>query len=334
MGARVIPGFDNMDNKKLFIGQNISGYKHILDYLYDRYYKNFTEHSDVTSAYWKTIGKQEVSKKNGYQVKGHAFGSYRNKSLINQLKHIPMKILLSYHFRKYHIPKKFLQAQETILNRYGVYGSVDSYKQILSYYTILKTLDNKDKVTPEKLSSICIIGDGYGFLANFIKLVHPDIRVISVNLGRTLLFDVLYSEKCFPDVNPLLLITEENKDLQLSTSKIVFIEAENYSLLENLNVDLFINIASMQEMNPEVINEYIKYMRTSKKSPCYFYCCNRVEKELPDGTLIEFKNYIWENSDNVLIDELCPWYQEYPSVRPPFFRSYDGPVQHRLTKLH
>ena len=37
MGLIPIPGSDKMDN-----GQNISGYKHILEYLYDRYYKNMT----------------------------------------------------------------------------------------------------------------------------------------------------------------------------------------------------------------------------------------------------------------------------------------------------
>ena len=121
--------------------------------------------------------------------------------------------------------------------------------------------------------------------------------------------------------------------MQLSSSQLVFIEAENYSLLENLEVDLFINIASMQEMNPKVIDNYFKYMRSSKKSPCYFYCCNRLEKELPDGTITKFINYPWEDSDYVLIDDLCPLYQKFISSKPPFFRDYDGPTQHRLIKI-
>ena len=184
-----------------------------------------------------------------------------------------------------------------------------------------------------QFSCICIIGDGYGFLSGLIKLTNPNIKVISVNLGRTLFFDVFYSEKFLPDLNPLLLEKKHSKNMQLSTSELVFIEAENYSLLENLEVDLFINIASMQEMNPEVIDKYFKYMRSSKKSPCYFYCCNRLEKELPDDSIIKFMNYPWENSDDVLIDELCPWYKKYPSPKPPFFRKYDGPIQHRFVKI-
>ena len=75
----------------------IDGYKYILEKLYDKYYVSSSEYSDVTSSYWRTIGKQKVlKKKNGYQVSGSAFGSYRTKNMINYLKDIPMKILLSY----------------------------------------------------------------------------------------------------------------------------------------------------------------------------------------------------------------------------------------------
>jgi len=312
----------------------IDGYKYILEKLYDKYYVSSSEYSDVTSSYWRTIGKQKVlKKKNGYQVLGSAFGSYSTKSMIEYLKDIPMKILLSYFLKGYHLPNYLLSAGKTILDKSNFYPSIDSYKQILSYNTILKTLNNKDKSIWSQFSCICIIGDGYGFLSSLIKLTNPKIKVISVNLGRTLFFDVFYSEKCLPDLNPLLLEKNIVKNMSLSTSELVFIEAENYSLLENLEVDLFINIASMQEMNPEVIDKYFKYMRSSKKSPCYFYCCNRLEKELPDGSIIKFMNYPWKNNDDVLIDELCPWYKKYPSLKPPFFRKYDGPIQHRLIKI-
>jgi len=44
--------------------QKVNSYQHILDYLYDKYYKCFSEHSDVTSSHWRTVGKQRVLKKN------------------------------------------------------------------------------------------------------------------------------------------------------------------------------------------------------------------------------------------------------------------------------
>ena len=65
----------------------------------------------------------------------------------------------------------------------------------------------------------------------------------------------------------------------------------------------------------------------------YFYCANRVEKTLPDGTLVRFEEYPWSSHDTVLLNELCPWHQDFYTMRPPFYRPYDGPIMHRIAKL-
>ena len=43
-------------------------------------------------------------------------------------------------------------------------------------------------------------------------------------------------------------------------------------------------------------------------------------------------DYPW-GDEEIFIDELCPFYQYYPSSRPPFWRPFDGPIRHRLVKL-
>ncbi len=315
-------------------GQNINGYKHILEDLYDRYYESFSEHSDVTSSYWRTIRGHKVSKKNNeYLIDGYGFGSYRSRNPVNHLKSIPESVLLFHLLRKYQCPNYLIDAGKTIVAKSGHILSFDSVKQMLSLDTILKTLNNGDNLTGQGIRSVCVIGDGYAFFSSLVRFIDPGIRVVLVNLGRTLFFDVLFSKRCFPEIHPILLKTEESKDVQFSNFQLVFIEAERFGLLEKLEIDLFINIASMQEMNPEIIDRYFKYMRSSRKSPCYFYCCNRVRKELPDGTLVELMKYPWKDTDDVLIDELCPWYQRYPVSRPPFWRPFDGPMQHRFVKI-
>jgi len=211
-----------------------------------------------------------------------------------------------------------MRAAKEIARRSGRLFSFDCVKHILSFHTILKLID--------EVQTICVIGDGYGFLSSFIKLICPQAKVISVNLGRILFFDVLFSKKCFPEYTPLLL--KEKGDL----SDLTFIEAENYHFLEGLPIDLFINIASMQEMDLAVINNYFQYMRSSSQTPCYFYCCNRLAKKFPDGTLVEFMKYPWKDS-SILLDEICPWYQKYPSSKPPFWLPLDGVIQHRLVRL-
>ena len=111
-----------------------------------------------------------------------------------------------------------------------------------------------------------------------------------------------------------------------------FCEAEQYELLCGLPVDLFINIASMQEMDPVIVHSYFDYMRKSSSKKVYFYCCNREKKVLPDGTVSEFSAYPWGDA-RILLDELCPWYQRYPTSLPPFWKAFDGPTHHRMAQL-
>ena len=113
----------------------------------------------------------------------------------------------------------------------------------------------------------------------------------------------------------------------------ILLEAEQYELLNKLPISLFINIASMQEMNMPVIQKYFEYMRTSTVKS-YFYCCNREEKTLSDGNVIKFSNYPWNEDERIIIDEPCPWYQRYPSNFPPFWRDFIGTHLHRLIKLN
>jgi hypothetical protein len=105
-----------------------------------------------------------------------------------------------------------------------------------------------------------------------------------------------------------------------------YVEAEKYRDFK-FKSDLIINIASMQEMNLEQINDYFKLIKTQKG---FFYCCNRITKTFPDGTKINFMEYPWDGL-KIIIDEICPWYQKFPSVKPPFIRKFDGPIHHRLT---
>ena len=79
------------------------------------------------------------------------------------------------------------------------------------------------------------------------------------------------------------------------------------------------------------IVSYFKFMRTSTGDP-YFYCANREEKILPDGSAIRFRDYHWGGTD-VIIDGPCPWYQKYPIWRPTFWYPFDGTIMHRLVNF-
>ena len=90
----------------------------------------------------------------------------------------------------------------------------------------------------------------------------------------------------------------------------------------------------MQEMNISDIENYFEDLRIiSSRRELIFYCCNREEKKLQDGTVTRFSNYPWQKDDQIMVDELCPWHQQYYTVMPPFYRAYNGPIRHRLVNL-
>ena len=192
----------------------------------------------------------------------------------------------------------------------------DVTRMALTIEFLEKNIGNLDS------KSFCLIGDGYGRFGSILKSIFPNCKVIYINLGRTLLFDYHYTSKVFPRSNHLVIRTQSELSDDFS-----YIEAERYREIK-IEAEIFINIASMQEMNMKTINDYFSLIK-SQPHPGYFYCANRISKKLPDGSVINFNGYPW-NSMKVLVDELCPWHQKFPSIKPPFVRKFDGPLQHRL----
>ena len=77
--------------------------------------------------------------------------------------------------------------------------------------------------------------------------------------------------------------------------KLIAIQAKNLELLELLNFQLAINIASMQEMHPDVVSSHFSDLGSpgslGLRERKWFYCCNRETKILPDGIIVNFKEY-------------------------------------------
>lgn len=154
----------------------------------------------------------------------------------------------------------------------------------------------------ERLPRVLLIGDGFGVLGGLVQDYCPSATVHMV------------------DIEPAL--TEQK--LRLG-NRFTFVHA---SELESLSgrYDIAINVASMQEMDPEETARYFSFIRSHAG---YFYCCNRESKTLPDGTISDFFKYPW--SGHILLDELCPWHQWFVSKRG--IQRYDGPTRHRLVRL-
>lgn len=219
---------------------------------------------------------------------------------------------------------------------------LDMLRQVISlsyFYQKLK----KNISIPNNLT--CIIGDGFGSLTTLMLSSNFSKKIILVNLSKTLLVDLWYIKLWMglEKFNKSVLLLNDNEEIsekdiiKMASSdeiKIIAIEAKNHHLIKKFKIDFFVNIVSMQEMNNESINSYFEDFRQSlNQEKVFFYCCNRLIKELPDGTVTNFLKYPWNKEDIFLIDELCPWHNYFYYKYPPFYKKYDGPVQHRLVRL-
>lgn len=228
------------------------------------------------------------------------------------------------------ITKDILRKQNRAYNQ-------DVIRQVLTASFLRKNVPNK--LSSDK--TILVIGDGFASMTSILLANNFAGTIILVNLNKTLLVDLWYlklwlKELEFEETVSLVTANEDiqelfRKDLKPKQKRIISIQASNHELLKDCPVDLAINIASMQEMNPGIIEEYFSDMRhIAKKNDFTFYCCNREQKTLPDGTITCFENYPWKQEDEIIVNELCPWYQQYYRLIPPFYHQFDGPHRHQL----
>ena len=203
-----------------------------------------------------------MSVKNGeYFAKGGGFGDFYRRGIIKRVRLFPTGLLSSYLLRKHKCQKYIIDAGKRVYKKTNTLFNFDGAKAMLSLNTIINKINKYSEGYGGRFNSeiktVCIIGDGYAFFSNLLRQINPSIKVISINLGKTLLFDVLYSKACFPEINTALIRSIKDKELILK-NELSFIEAENYHLLEDLPIDMFVNSASMQEINPEIIETIMK----------------------------------------------------------------------------
>lgn len=182
---------------------------------------------------------------------------------------------------------------------------------------------------------LMLIGDGFGMMSALLLSRWPVAKVFVVNLTKTLLVDMIYLRRALPGVGTVLAESADDARAALADpdARIIAVRAEDSGILRGLPVGLAINIASMQEMDPPTVAAYFDLLRAAPNRETWFYCCNRTEKTLPDGTLVAFGRYPWNPGDRVVVDGLCPWHQRWYRPWPPFYRAYDGPIRHRLAAL-
>ncbi|MEF2230136.1 MAG: putative sugar O-methyltransferase [Pseudodesulfovibrio sp.] len=310
----------------------------LLAHLADRYFSECDPSVGQTSSHWKEQhARARLTQADGdFRLEGQGFGYDPNptaKSLLLGWMTIALYLLK--------LPDRLallrrLPAAVAVARRMGHPFTYNCFRSLCTYVSVLRE---------RELSRVAIIGDGWGYLAGLIRHFEPRAAVFLIDLGKTLTFQVSLLGKAFPEAELHLVDEGGLNPAEVGEGAFVFCPAESVREMEAMRFDLFINVASMQEMTMPVIEEYFRFMRGTLRSGGLFYCCNRKEKVLPCGSVIRFHAYPWDAADIVLIDGPCPWHTFFlescraargPVLfgrRVPYINWFDGDHLHRLAGL-
>lgn len=266
------------------------------------------------SSHWKKYLPRSAEYMNEYGNLG--FGSYTKKNLRSYIYNILTKII----FGNTIFNTKTYNAYKSVFDEINRYIDNDTIRHIFTFEKL------KEYVNPQ---SICIIGDGKinGILG--AHLTFPEAKIYSVNLAEVLINDNLILEKTNIYLKKSVMLVE---DLNIvSQNKMLYIiPSHNKKFLINKKIELFVNIASFQEMTNNEINEYFEIIKSNKAK---LYCCNREYKKLPGGEELYFNKYPFLNSKKIFWEN-CPWQKKFYSLKPPFIHKYDGNIIHCLVDFN
>ena len=184
-----------------------------------------------------------------------------------------------------------------------------------------------------------VIGDGAGFFGALLRRWQPRLRLSCIDLPKILVFQARTHEQADPAARLGLVGAPGWEE-----ADVVFVPPQEAEGLPG-PVDCAVNMASMQEMTPESIAGYFRFLRRRSSPQARFYCINREEKVLPGGEVARFIDYPWGRDDEVFLDGPCPYYTHFfapytlprgPKVlgwRVPCVNSFDGGTRHRLVHL-
>ena len=264
------------------------------------------------SSHWNYYLNNKSNYKNPYEALG--FGAFRRKNILGNILH---KILSRLIFNKNIFSSESYKKYQNVFNKSKRQIDVDTIRHIFTFELL------KKKIIPSKL---CVIGDGK---ANFIigsLITYPESTIISINLTETLINDyMVLKEMNLIEDNQIQVIEDINNVID-KNKKLVLVPSHLKNFLINKNIELFVNIASFQEMSMNEISNYIKVIESNKG---LFYCCNREYKKLIGGEELDLNFFPFGNGKK-LFYENCEWHQKVYSYKYPFIKKYDGNHIHCL----
>lgn len=283
------------------------------------------------SSHWQHYTKNFEYDQSNNKVKGiSGFGGNQQTSFLKQIYHNIGQYFVFSKLGKYKKYPEYKQAKEICLQQARCLD-LDMLRNVFTLDMLKKELLQK-----QKISKACIIGDGQSNFCSLALNLKSFDKLIHVNLPEVLLNDTILLARLNTIVPEQIKFAQTKEQITKyisdNTTKLILVSAAECDILRNLNIELFINIASMQEMTNKLVDNYFEII---KSNTAYFYCCNRENKTLMGGEELIFEQYPWGDC-KIMLDELCPWHQSFYAITKSlkFIHKYDGPIRHRLVKFY
>jgi hypothetical protein len=235
-------------------------------------------------------------------LRGAGETSPRSRNLLHRLF---QKRWLELGTKYEHFPM-FLEAGRHVARIQGRAFDLNMLRQAI---TLAYCMD-RGMIHPRGRPPLIVIGDGYAALGTIYSAATGG-HVTFMNIAPVLRIDEIYFRRVYP-----------------FRREVQFLDAERVNEMPEAGIS--IDVHCLQEVNPDVRDRYLELL--SKRVRYYSYSANRESKTLPDGTVTKFSAYGWPPNGNIMVDEPCPWGQDFYNFRPPFFRKFDGPVRHRIVR--
>ncbi|MFQ5452754.1 MAG: putative sugar O-methyltransferase, partial [Candidatus Zixiibacteriota bacterium] len=164
------------------------------------------------------------------------------------------------------------------------------------------------------------LGAGCGHLARVMKLAYSHCSYVIIDIPETLIFSYMFLRLNFPKAKTLYVACEEDIDSQyLNDFDFVFVPTMFAEKILNIKYHLFINTASMGEMNNKIIRYWMGYVQNKLKVD-YLFTFNRyLNSILVDGSMDWRLNenecsVHYDSNWDILNWELEPSYSQCPFV--------------------
>ncbi len=167
--------------------------------------------------------------------------------------------------------------------------------------------------------SVVELGGGCGHLARTVRLFNTDCSYAIVDIPETLCFSYMFLKLNFPKAKTFYVTDEKQlKNSTLSKFDYIFIPTKFTKVLLDSSFDIFVNTASMGEMDNSVIRYWMDFVQKKLKVK-YLFTLNRYLNTIKTDGSTDWR--LNENECSVRYDaswNILNWELEPPFARCPY----------------